>query len=327
MIPRISIIMPVYNSIINQTFTDFELIAVNDGSTDSSLSILHDYSKRDSRIIVIDKPNTGVSDTRNLGLSNAQGEYVCFVDADDILEIDYLKDMYQIAKEYNLDIVLCENCLINKRGVIRELNFGNNTSSYLLLNGNNLFCELLSRGLGIQVWNKLIRKEILISNLVLFDSSMTYDEDMFFSWKAVLCSSELGICCHSLYRYRLTPCSAICKYHEDLLTVYNYQFNELRKFAKRIEKYDSKLEDLIKEQYCKKIPIITGMVVRSGTSYSIMKKSIKTILADSVIQECVNNQINKGDIQYKGYLPGNETKVLLLAIFRDIKNKFARIIY
>ena len=122
---KISVIVPVYNvesylsqcldSIINQTFTDFELIAVNDGSTDSSLSILHDYSKRDSRIIVIDKPNTGVSDTRNLGLSNAQGEYVCFVDADDILSHTYLGDMYEIASRKHADMVLCKYCTFRNK--------------------------------------------------------------------------------------------------------------------------------------------------------------------------------------------------------------------
>ena len=97
----VSIIIPVYNaskylyrcldSILNQTFRDFELILINDGSTDNSLEILREYETKDSRIIVIDKPNEGVSAARNQGIEIAKGEYIMFCDSDDYVEMELQK--------------------------------------------------------------------------------------------------------------------------------------------------------------------------------------------------------------------------------------------
>ena len=93
--PKVSIVVAVYNvekyvskcieSILKQTFTDFELLLVNDGSKDSSLSILKEYALKDSRIDIIDKPNGGLSDARNTGMRKAQGKYIYFVDGDDFI--------------------------------------------------------------------------------------------------------------------------------------------------------------------------------------------------------------------------------------------------
>ena len=94
---KISIIVPIYNcekylkrcleSIINQTYNNLEIILLNDGSSDNSLKIIKEYKKKDNRIIVIDKKNTGVSDTRNIGIQKASGKYICFCDSDDVLEL------------------------------------------------------------------------------------------------------------------------------------------------------------------------------------------------------------------------------------------------
>ena len=101
--PKVSIIIPVYNaekylkdtlnSVINQTYNDFEVIALNDGSKDNSLSILNEYASKDNRFIVIDKPNSGVSDTRNLGILKASGEYIACLDADDLYSPNFLSVM------------------------------------------------------------------------------------------------------------------------------------------------------------------------------------------------------------------------------------------
>lgn len=114
--PKISIIMPVYNkqdyiqrsldSVLNQDFSDFELIAVDDGSKDNSLQILEEYRSKDSRIKVIHTDNHGVSHARNRGLDNCEGEYLTFVDADDELKCGYLSSLLNILQQSGADIVI-----------------------------------------------------------------------------------------------------------------------------------------------------------------------------------------------------------------------------
>ncbi|TWP26756.1 glycosyltransferase [Apibacter muscae] len=114
---KISIIVPVYNvesylskclsSIVNQTLKEIEIIAVNDGSTDNSLSILKKYSSIHKNIIIINKDNGGLSDARNVGIKNALGEYIAFVDSDDWIDKEMMFDMYYLAKNNDADIVFC----------------------------------------------------------------------------------------------------------------------------------------------------------------------------------------------------------------------------
>ncbi|MBO4897377.1 MAG: glycosyltransferase [Clostridia bacterium] len=115
--PKISIIIPVYNagkyinecvdSIINQTFRDFELILVDDGSADNSGKICDDYAEKDSRIKVIHKENGGQAIARNKGLKIATGEYICFVDADDAVNPNMLEYLYEAAEKTKSKIVFC----------------------------------------------------------------------------------------------------------------------------------------------------------------------------------------------------------------------------
>ena len=114
---KLSIIIPIYNveryleetinSVLKQTFTDFELILVDDGSTDNSGKICDKYAQKDSRVKVIHKPNGGVSSARNAGVDNATGEFIGFVDSDDIISEVMYEGMINIAEKYGADIVQC----------------------------------------------------------------------------------------------------------------------------------------------------------------------------------------------------------------------------
>lgn len=113
---KISVIIPVYNSekylpecldsVINQTLEDIEIICVNDGSNDNSLDILMEYSKKDSRIKIINQKNLGVSYARNKGLEVSTGDYICFLDSDDYLELTAIEEVYHISENNSLDICL-----------------------------------------------------------------------------------------------------------------------------------------------------------------------------------------------------------------------------
>ena len=124
--PKISVIVPVYNtekyldecisSIINQTFEDFEVICIDDGSTDNSLEILNEFAKNDSRVRVFHQENQGPSSSRNVGLDLAEGDYVIFMDSDDYFELTAFEECYSIAEELSLDFL-----------IFKLLNFDNET--------------------------------------------------------------------------------------------------------------------------------------------------------------------------------------------------------
>ena len=112
---KISVIIPIYNveeylkkclnSIINQTYQNIEIILINDGSRDTSGAIADSYKSKDARVIVIHKPNGGLSDARNTGLEIATGDYISFVDSDDYVSLNYFEAMVAAAREFNADIV------------------------------------------------------------------------------------------------------------------------------------------------------------------------------------------------------------------------------
>lgn len=116
--PIVSVIVPIYNmeklmrkcldSILAQTFKDYECLLIDDGSTDGSPAICDEYAAKDSRFLAFHKANGGLSDARNYGLAHAQGEYTIFFDPDDWVEADCLADMYAKAKETDADMVMCD---------------------------------------------------------------------------------------------------------------------------------------------------------------------------------------------------------------------------
>jgi glycosyltransferase EpsH len=115
-IPKISIVLPIYNvqeylkqsldSLVQQTYSDIEIICVNDGSTDDSLSILKSYAKKDDRITIIDQLNMGVAEARNNAIKISQGEYLMFTDGDDWLEVDACEILIDIMEKHNPDVVM-----------------------------------------------------------------------------------------------------------------------------------------------------------------------------------------------------------------------------
>ena len=114
--PLVTIIVPVYNSaqflpelfdsLLRQTYSNIEIICVNDGSSDNSLEVLRHYAIDDTRIVVIDKKNSGAGDTRNLGMEHIRGKYICFVDSDDFIEEDAIQQLVQTAERNNTDVVV-----------------------------------------------------------------------------------------------------------------------------------------------------------------------------------------------------------------------------
>lgn len=181
--PLISVIMPVYNSdkylktaiesILNQSFTSFELILVDDGSTDASGVICDEYSNIDERVKVIHQKNSGISCARNVGLNNSTGDYIAFADNDDFFHEDLLEDNYKFAKENDADIVKFGVSYIieeNKKSSEIEirtlqsskLNKKDMREKYLELKNNNIF---------VYVWDSLIKSDLIKKNNIYFNEN------------------------------------------------------------------------------------------------------------------------------------------------------------
>ena len=124
--PKISVIVPVYkvekylnkcvDSIVNQTFTDIEIILVDDGSPDNSGKMCDDWSQKDRRIRVIHKENGGLSDARNRGIQESSGEYIIFIDSDDFIEPKMLEVLYNLATDHDADVAISGLCDCYKSG-------------------------------------------------------------------------------------------------------------------------------------------------------------------------------------------------------------------
>lgn len=193
--PDISIIVPVYNtekylhkcidSILTQTFTDFELLLINDGSTDNSGNICDEYAQKDSRIQVFHKENGGVSTARNLGLDNATGNWIMFVDSDDWCDTKICKVLYDNAIKYNADISLCDLIRYGKNE--NKLIFATKTKSSKtrLLSRIFLKKEMLNSKISSAAGPcaKLIKSKIIFDNNIRFDAEIQYGEDILFVYE------------------------------------------------------------------------------------------------------------------------------------------------
>lgn len=210
---QISIIVPVYNaecyikkcisSILNQTFSDFELILVDDGSTDSSATICDESAQSDSRIKVFHQANSGVSAARNAGVEKSSGKYITFVDSDDEIDKNYLHILYNNLIDGNADFSMCQ--IIDVRnGEFKQPKFSNNLCTYSnrqavehfgMINGKNFF----------NIFAKLIERSIIENNK--FPVGRAYSEDRAVLYKWYFAAKKIVESDASLYLYNVIESS------------------------------------------------------------------------------------------------------------------------
>lgn len=216
--PTVSIIVPVYNakkalrrcieSILNQEYRDFELLLMDDGSTDNSPAIIDEYAARDDRIRAVHKPNSGVSDTRNRAIDMAKGEYVQFLDADDWITQDATKQFLRAAQQYDADMVIADFYRvvgknvsvkgdIDDEGVISRIQY----ADYMLENPADYYYGV--------IWNKFYRKSILDEHNLRMDVNLSYCEDFIFNMEYVLHTEKIAVVKSPVYYYVKTKGSLV----------------------------------------------------------------------------------------------------------------------
>ena len=224
--PKVSIIVPVYNtekylarcidSILAQTFTDFELILVNDGSKDNSGKICDEYAQKDSRIVVIHKENGGVSSARNKGIDVAQGEWISFVDSDDWISSDFLSSF-----TYDADLMICGIELFgtkHSQQIPDSQHLQNTTEIYTWLASN---CH---RGYVPSPWAKVFKTSIIQNNNIAFNTSIIRGEDAIFNFDYIqYCDSIKLFNIASYHYYYITEITSIgSKYAISAQIYYNH---------------------------------------------------------------------------------------------------------
>lgn len=207
---KISIIIPVYNaekylertirSVISQSFEDIELILVDDGSSDSSLSICESFSKYDERILVLTQSNMGVSSARNKGLKFAKGQWVYFLDSNDTLESNCFEEC---SKYFDLDADVIQ--FSSRRIRDQEVESYRQTlkeGKIRITEGLNEFMDVSNIG-ALCVWLHLIKTDVIVSNKISFSEDMNYNEDMLFMYTVMMYSKRQVFIGHLLHNQYL----------------------------------------------------------------------------------------------------------------------------
>lgn len=166
--PLVSVIVPLYNvekyigqcveSILKQSYENFEIVLVDDGSTDNSSNIIDRYGDKDTRVKVFHKPNGGISDARNFGLEHTQGEYITFVDSDDFVGVDYLKKLVDLIFRYSADISIVSNMTVGEDGYIKPYVDSNVSGCDNTQDAIKNMC--IRKHYGLSPWAKLYKKSL-----------------------------------------------------------------------------------------------------------------------------------------------------------------------
>ncbi|MCI1966794.1 MAG: glycosyltransferase [Oscillospiraceae bacterium] len=257
--PKISVIVPIYNvekylercvnSILNQSFSDFEVLLINDASTDQSLKIARSFSK-DSRVRVLDKPHSGLGNTRNYGVEHAQGDYLLFVDSDDWIDENTLNNLYAAAIEYRADLVLFnfirENLQDGEQRVCRlPINypeFGEEIQKLLITQlvgpDQNSSAWRNVEMLGC-AWRRMYLRSWYLENKIRFgDEREIMLEDMPATIAAHCAARRLLIVGGAYYHYRYNPDSLSTRYRPHKMEMLTRCYTAVRQILTKYGLYE-----------------------------------------------------------------------------------------
>lgn len=231
---KISIIVPIYNcekyiqrcieSILSQKYDNYELILVNDGSTDSSYEICKRYSEKNEKIILINQKNQGVSIARNNGIKSSTGEWITFVDSDDWIEQDIYKKALFVAKQNNADLIQWQYKI---NGDIKKQPGFVDKETEIIIN-NSIILDYWKNA----CWTLLVRKEIISKNNIQFPENITMGEDRYFTYCCYGCVNKIIQLPEMFYNYSINPESVTANFSEKKIADDICSLKELELFLK-----------------------------------------------------------------------------------------------
>ncbi len=230
--PKVSIIVPIYNgeasiercvrAILDQKFSDFELILIDDGSTDRTEEVCEKLSKEDCRIKYIRKRNEGVSATRNLGLSVAKGEYIQFCDSDDYPLQGWTMNLLDLITKEGTDLAICK---FRRNDGMQSIQKNIKVTFYERTDAWNLFRRILLTS----PWNKMYKRAIIIENGLFFDQSKSNGEDLSFNLGYLTyCKGKIAVTSEELYYYDYNDNGLTGSYIRDFWNIKRKSMEELK---------------------------------------------------------------------------------------------------
>lgn len=265
----ISIIMPVYNSekyvseaiesVCNQSYKNWELLIVNDGSTDYTSKIIDDFAKKDSRIKVFHRKNEGVSMARNFALNKVCGEYITFIDSDDMYHADRLKRMLQVFEQHeNCEIVFSRHKEF--RGKLNT--YEANDSRKIVISDDDILVKVISDSKNHFVWNAMLKSEIAKKEKF---APIRFAEDFCYIRDCACHCRQMAVLDEVLYFYR--------RDNENAMTSHFFSEKYISDYMKLVENvYDFCCDHSLTDDFFKKMVAHeyaqNSMRIRKSTSYS-----------------------------------------------------------
>lgn len=258
----ISIIVPIYNmqeyldkclhSIFCQSYVDFEVLLIDDGSTDKSADICKKYCDMDSRFQYYYQENKGLSGARNHGLKLAKGEWISFVDSDDWIGTEFLNAMWQEAQHSYTDIVVSGYERVDEEGKSLGKNFLDNA----ILSRQQALLMLCKDIITNHAWNKLYRKEMW--NDICFPEGRVY-EDIFVMYKIFMCAKKVSVisACHYYYLFRSGSILATKKFLFDNFYALKERYNILCQYS---QKQQDITNEMYQEAFLHIIPVMHSII-------------------------------------------------------------------
>ncbi len=248
---KVSVLVPVYNveehlekcldSLVHQTYENYELLCVNDGSTDGSLSILMKFQKEYPKLVhVISQENAGLSAARNTALKAASGEYIMCVDSDDDVELNFIELAANAAQKNNVDVVLFGYYQIFSDGSQPEIQSVHRSEEVVDLKEDPTVLQEMNNA----VWNKLFSRKLLEENNLIFPVGMRY-EDFVLVLKAMMIAEKIAIVDQPLYHYKADRIGNISTTYDEKIRDLLIQCQEFMEWVKKTPYYELYKEQLM----------------------------------------------------------------------------------
>ena len=305
----VSVVVPVYNaektlekcldSIVAQTYNKYEIILVDDGSLDQSVSICEDYCKRYANFKLIKQENSGPASARNRGIENATGKYVYFIDSDDYVEPNLLETMVEVADENKADMVICNYFIEKFNGSVIEHKYfceeGLYTENEALKLGRKLINDVSENRIPPYSWIRMINRKVLIETGIQYEDGMIRSEDYHFFVRLQFAVNRICVISKPLYHYVELKSSITHRY------IPNY-WKSVQSIYKSLKRYLPVDDDITNRLNIMLLQRTKVALNNSSMAFDKLhfKREIFEILHDEMVSAVIESYTFKTGVQISG---------------------------